>query len=323
MSKVSVIIPARKEPYIRETLNDVMSRAEGDIEVILILDGDVPDYELPNDKRLRVYHNSKVCGLRSSLSAAISVARGKYIMKLDAHCAIGEAWDTILKADCDSNWVVVPRRYRLDTSTWGIMEDRPCVDAMVYRYPYRKHRPGQPRLTGRPWPERAEEYKDEMLVEDMICNASLFFMHREHYHRIGGLEPSSGYGTFHQESLEMVLKTQLGPSEGKMVRNKNTWYAHWSKPRSHWQGEPEVVGRVTGEETEQALRWSFYHWWTNKWKDRVHDFDWLIDKFWPLPHWPENWKWLEKQYNHHLMKEPMRIGYKEMNKDTQFQLVMQ
>ena len=107
MSKVSVIIPARKEPYIRETLNDVMSRAEGDIEVILILDGDVPDYELPEDKRLRVYHNSRVCGLRPSLSAAISVARGEYIVKLDAHCAIGEGWDEILKADCDDNWVVV------------------------------------------------------------------------------------------------------------------------------------------------------------------------------------------------------------------------
>jgi len=57
MSKVSVIIAARKEPYIRETLDSVMSNAEGDIEVILVLDGDVPDYELPDDKRLGVYHN--------------------------------------------------------------------------------------------------------------------------------------------------------------------------------------------------------------------------------------------------------------------------
>ena len=66
--KVSVIIPARKEPYIRETLNDVMNNAVGDIEVILVLDGDKPDYELPEDKRLRKYHNSKVHGLRPSLN---------------------------------------------------------------------------------------------------------------------------------------------------------------------------------------------------------------------------------------------------------------
>jgi hypothetical protein len=39
----------------------------------------------------------------------------------------------------------------------------------------------------------------------------------------------------------------------------------------------------------------------NKWKERVHDFGWLVEKFWPLPTvetkmrgekyvWPENWK---------------------------------
>ena len=98
--KVSVIIPARKEPYIRETLNDVMSNAEGDIEVILVIDGSMPDYELPDDKRIRVYHNSKVQGLRACLNAAVSVARGKYLLKVDAHCTIGEGWDKILKAEC-------------------------------------------------------------------------------------------------------------------------------------------------------------------------------------------------------------------------------
>lgn len=323
MSKVSVIIPARKEPYIRETLKDVMFNAGGDIEVILVLDGDIPDYELPNDKRLRVYHNSKVCGLRSSLSAAISVARGKYIVKLDAHCAIGEGWDEILKADCDDNWIVVPRRYWLDAPTWEILKDKPAIDSMVYKYPYRKHRPDQPVLVGRPWRERAKERKDELLLEDMICNGSMFLMHREHYHRIGGMPTNMGYGTFSQESLEMVLKTQLGPWEGKLIRNKNTWYAHWSKPRSHWRGEPEVVGRITRKEYEQSVSWAFYHWWNNRWRDRVHDFDWLVDKFWPLPHWPENWRELESQHSHHISPEPTRSGYKEMNKDTQFQMVMQ
>ena len=57
--KVSVIITARQEPYIRETLDDIMTRAVGDIEIILVLDGDVPDYELPDDKRIRVYRNSR------------------------------------------------------------------------------------------------------------------------------------------------------------------------------------------------------------------------------------------------------------------------
>ena len=28
---------------------------------------------------------------------------------------------------------------------------------------------------------------------------------------------------------------------------------------------------------------------TNQWKDRSHDYAWIIDKFWPLPGWPADW----------------------------------
>ena len=315
MSKVSVIIPARKELYIRETLNDIMTRAVGDIEVILVLDGDIPDYELPEDKRIRVYHNSKVQGLRPCLTAAIGVAKGKYILKTDAHCTIGEGWDKILKADCDDNWIVVPRRYWFDAPTWSIL-DRPLVDAMRYIYPFR--RVYEPRLTARPWPERAEEYKDDALLEDMSYQGSMWFMHRKHFHRIGGMPSKDGYGTFGEEPQELGLKTQLGPSKGKIMRNKNTWYAHWSKPMEHWRIDPEVAGRVTYAEFTQANGWAFQYWWNNKWEDRVHDFQWLIDKFWPLPGWPENWRWLVEQYDRYPMPVYPTLNYKEMD-DTQFQ----
>ena len=315
MSKVSIIIPARKELYIRKTLHDIMSRAVGDIEVILVLDGDVPDYELPDDKRIRVFHNSKVQGLRPCLTAAIGVAKGKYILKTDAHCTIGEGWDKILKSDCDDNWIVIPRRYWFDAPTWSIL-DRPLVDAMRYIYPFK--RVYEPRLTARPWPERAEEYKDDALLEDMSYQGSMWFMHRKHFHRIGGMPSKDGYGTFGEEPQELGLKTQLGPCEGKIMRNKKTWYAHWSKPMEHWRIDPEVAGRVTYAEFTQANGWAFQYWWNNKWEDRAHDFDWLIDKFWPLPGWPENWRWLVEQYDRYPMPTYPTLNYKEMD-DTQFQ----
>ena len=37
MSLITVIIPARKEPYIRETLKDLYDNAAGEIEVIVFL----------------------------------------------------------------------------------------------------------------------------------------------------------------------------------------------------------------------------------------------------------------------------------------------
>ena len=317
-AKVSIIIPARKEPYIRETLRDVMGNAVGDIEVILVLDGDVPDYELPEDKRLRVYYNSKPMGLRPCLNAAIDVAKGKYILKVDAHCTIGEGWDKILKADCEDNWIVVPRRYWFDAPTWSIT-DRPLVDAMRYPYPFKPVY--RPRLTCRPWPERAEEYEDEMLITDMGYQGSMWFMQREHWHRIGGMNPDDGYGTFGEEPQELGLKTQLGPWEGEVMRNKKTWYAHWSKPMEHWHTDPGEAGRVPTNEFHAANDWAFQYWWNNRWEERLHDFEWLIDKFWPIPKWPDNWKWLTTQYDRYEMPDIPTIKGALIDKRVEFQPV--
>ena len=315
--KVSVIIPSRVEPYVGKTIKDILDNAVSDIEIILVLDGITPDHELPEDKRIRIYRNSTPQGLRPCLNAAIDVAKGKYIFKIDAHCTIGEGWDKILKADCEDNWIVIPRRYWFDAPTWKI-KDRPLVDAMAYIYPYK--RVYQPRLTARPWPERAEEYKDEMLVEDMSYQGSAWFMQRKHWHRIGGMPHTDGYGTFGEEPQELGLKTQLGPWEGKVMRNKNTWYAHWSKPFSHWHGDPEISGRVTTEEFYAANDWAFYHWWNNRWDEQVHDFQWLVDKFWPLPGWPENWRWLVEQYDRYEFPVPPGVYYSAIEK-TEFQRV--
>jgi glycosyltransferase involved in cell wall biosynthesis len=293
-----------------------MDNAVGDIEVILVLDGDVPDYELPEDKRIRVYHNSKVQGLRPCLNAAVGVARGKYILKVDAHCIIGEGWDKILKADCEDNWIVIPRRYWFDAPTWSIIEDRPLVDCMQYIYP--RKRAYKPRLTARPWPERAEEYKDEMLIEDMSYQGSMWFMHREHWHRIGGMDPKDGYGTFGEEPQELGLKTQLGPWEGKIMRNKNTWYAHWSKPQWYWTAPPDAVGRVPYIDFKITNLWAYQYWWNNRYPEQVHTFQWLIDKFWPLPQWPENWRQLEGQYTRHELADTNGINFTPTD-ETQFQ----
>ena len=35
--------------------------------------------------------------------------------------------------------------------------------------------------------------------------------------------------------------------------------------------------------------WANY-WMRNKWGERKHDIDWFIEKFMPMPTWPENWR---------------------------------
>ena len=294
---VTVIIPARKEPYIRETLKDLYAGAAGEIEVILVLDGSEPDYRLPRKKGLKVLRNKQVIGMRPSINAAAEIATGKYIMKMDAHCTIGEGWDEILKADCADNWIVIPRRYWFDAPTWSIKHKHPnpVVDAMVYVYPFR--RPYRPRMTGVPCERRRIQQADETLVEDMTFQGSCWFMHREHFiKRLGGMD-AANYGTFGEEPQEIGLKTQLGPWEGAIMRNKKTWYAHWSKPNIHWRTDHMIAGRISDEEREAAYLYAWDYWWHNKWTERAHDFYWLIEKFEPMDTWPENWRWLVTQYN--------------------------
>ena len=305
MSKVSVLIPSRlgtnKEAYLWNTVDDLFDNAAGEIEVIVIVDGDPPK-KRPRRKGLKVRCNKTVKGNRYNVNKAASLATGKYIMALDDHCTVGEGWDEILQADCKDTWVIVPRRYWFDAPTWSI-KDQPHVDAMYYCYPFA--RPYKPRLTCRPWPERAEGYKDKQIVEDMGFQGSCYFMTKEHFtDRLGGLN-EHGYGTFAHDAQEIGLKTWLGPWNGKVIRNKNTFYAHWSKPGTHWSGDPEVAGRTPDAEREAGYIYCFDYWYHNRWGDRAHDFDWLIDKFGQLPNWPENWQGMESQYTRY----PMYSGY--------------
>jgi hypothetical protein len=95
-----------------------------------------------------------------------------------------------------------------------------------------------------------------------------------------------GYGTFSQEPQEIGNKTWLGGGAVKV--NKKTWYAHLHKGkrygRMYNQNHNEIV---------EAHRWSAKHWMNNEEPNMVHKIDWLIEKFWPVPTWPdEREKWI-------------------------------
>ena len=314
MSRVSVIIPARKEKYLVDTINDLYSQSTGQIEVIVVLDGRAGhDYKMPEHPRLKVVQNKYPQGMRSCVNDAAKVATGKYLMKIDAHCKIDEDWDKVLQDDCEDNWVVIPKRFHLDAPTGDIDFDPPVwnvkippngVEAMSYLYPFLH--PYSPYLTCRPDRERAEAQREEMLVKDMGFAGSCWFMTKAHFNRIGGMDAHK-YGGFGQEPDEIGLKTQLGPWKGSVMRNKNIWYAHWSKPQSHWAANPVKAGRVTDEEFAAVKIVFFDYWWNNRWNDGVRDFEWLVDEFWPLPGWPKNWRWEYPQFTRYEVTVPERI----------------
>jgi len=281
MPEVSIIIPARNELFLPQTVNDLLSKG-GDIQVIAVLDGYWPDVPLKEDKRLIILHHSKPKGMRASINHAAAIATGKYLLKTDAHCLFDEGYDEVLAADCDDNWIVIPRRYSLDAENWVCAPKEP-IDYTYYFYPYRH--PDDLGLHARPWHRYGRDKRHIEIDENISFQGSCWFMTREHFwDRLGGVS-EEGYETFMGEPQEIGLKTQLGPWEGKIMRNKKTFYAHLHKGKQYGR-----MYFMSKSERTRGNAYSFDFWWNNRWKERKHDIEWLINRFIPMPGWPHDWE---------------------------------
>lgn len=284
-SRVSVLIPSRNEQFLQKTIDGVFKKAKGDIEVVVYLDGYWTDPVLKHDPRLVVVHKSKVCGMRSGINSAAAVAKGEYLLKLDGHCLLDEGFDMKLKADCEDDWVVVPTRKRLDAENWCIQETKkPDINYMYLSYPDDPKDWGGPGLHGRLWREKNinPELKKVLIDETMSFQGSCWFLKRDYFYYLE-LMDEENYGPFWKEAQEIGLKAFL--SGGRVMRNKNTWYAHLHKGKRYGRGY-HLPKYITINAT------SYVNEWLNKkvWHKQKHDFAWLIDKFSPVPTWKPNWK---------------------------------
>jgi len=263
---VSVCIPSRNEPYLKRTILDLLANND-DIEIIAVLDGYWPEAEeFVNDKRVIYIHFSESRGMRAAINAAVSVARGEYILKLDAHCSTSKNLCEMLKAHCEPNWVVVPRRYALNPEKWEI-EDNPKYP-VDYMYLDKD-------LHGTVWTEKNKDDKFKSIqIDDLMSSqGSCWFMRRDYFYELE-LMDEENYGKFSSEFQEIGLKCWL--SGGRVVVNKMGWYAHWHK----------TVGRgysLSKSEFEKGNNYALK--WKNEkvWHKQIHDMKWLMDKFSPLP----------------------------------------
>jgi len=294
MSKVSVLIPARNERYLVQTVTDVFAKAVGDVEVIVVLDGPTK-YPLPAPRPQLIFsHNSQSKGLRAAINTAAGMAKGKYLLKIDGHCALAPGYDQVLQQDYEANWVVVPRCYhQLDTRHWKPASNSQWTDYYFLSCPWKNVRyPSLFMMKDCGWSTRDQDKKEMLIDDEMTFIGSCWFMSTDHFHsKLGGLN-TVAFGNF-AENQEIGLKTWLGG--GRVIVNKNTWYAHLQ------QKDPDrgyQLSRNAIFKSHVAIAKYFVN---NQWPERMHDFAWLVEKFWPLPtrydpartqsyYWPENWK---------------------------------
>ena len=89
--KVIILLPAYNAAlYLRDSLDSIMRQAFKDFDVLLIDDGSMDDtskiaIEYSNiDRRIKYYKNEKNIGLIKTLNKGLSLAKGEYIVRMDA-----------------------------------------------------------------------------------------------------------------------------------------------------------------------------------------------------------------------------------------------
>lgn len=285
---LSIIIPSRNEKFLNNTIHSLLDNSVGEIEIIATIDENWPEPKI-EDKRVSYVHFGSPRGMRAGINAAAAVAKGEFLMKTDGHCMFGPGYDKILSENCDDNWVVIPRRKRLDALNWQIMNvGKPDIDYHYLCYPQKgkEHDWG---MHGVDWRARSVERKDPKydIDDTMSFQGSCWFMKKSWFEtRMGGFLNEDFYGSFSQEPQEIGLKTWLGG--GRVVTNKKTWYAHLHKGPIYGK-----MYRLTMKDERAIIEkhnLSAKHWMNGEEPGMIHKIDWLVEKFWPVPTWPEDRK---------------------------------
>ena len=311
MMDLSVLIPARNEMFLKRTIEDILSNVRGNTEIIVVCDGLWPDPPIEDNPRVTMIYHSEAVGQRAATNEAAGLSNAKYIMKCDAHCAFDEGFDIKLMADCEHDWTVCPRMYNLHAFNWKCLK---CGNE-TYQGPtpvscekcdnttdFERKMYWKPRLSRRSdfmwfdtdlkfnyWRalgKRPESQGD--IADTMSLLGACWFLERERYWELEGLDEEMG--SWGQMGTEIACKSWL--SGGRLVVNKKTWFAHMFRTQGLDFGFPYPL---SGKQVSHARKRSQDLFFNNKWPKAIHNLDWLIEKFKPIPDWHTEDKSKEKK----------------------------
>jgi hypothetical protein len=308
--ELSVLIAARNERFLTRTIEDVLAHREADTEVIAVLDGEWADPPVPDSLQpVTLIHHATSIGQRAAVNEAAHLSTARYVMKLDAHCAVDQGFDRKLieayetrEMSCQD--VTIPRLYNLHAFDW----ECPSCHARVYQgakpttcatckatVNFDRAMVWQPRwsrmtdftrfdsqLHYQYW----QEYKHRPQAQGDIADTmsqlgACFFLRRDRFWTLGGLDES--HGSWGQVGTEMSCKAWL--SGARQVVNKRTWYSHMF--RTHGGPEWGFPYPMSNSQVDRARAHSRELWYQNKWPMQVRPLAWIINHFWPIPDWDQ------------------------------------
>jgi len=299
--ELSILIPARNEQFLLNTIHDILANRRAKTEIIVILDGSWPIEPIPDHPDVTLIYHPESIGQRAACNEAARVSQAKYVMKVDAHCAFDEGFDVKMLAEMQDDFTMVPIMRNLHVFNWVCQK---CGDVR-YQSPTPTSCPKCDNTTefakaivwiAKPSPQSKSycfdstphfQYFNEYskrpegqgdLTETMSLQGSCFMMTRAKYFELGMNDES--FGSWGSQGIEVSLRTWL--SGGRVSVNHHTWYAHAFRTMGGDWGFPYPMPQSQVDEAREKVKDLFFN---NKWEKQIHPLSWLVEKFWPVRGW--------------------------------------
>lgn len=316
---LSILIPARNEMFLRETVVNLLQNIRGNTEILIGLDGEWADPPIPDDERVTIVFYGKSIGQRAITNQLCKLSKAKYVMKLDAHCVMDEGFDVKLMADIKDDWTVIPTLYNLHAFDWVcIGKNLKSGKKYLTKEELDPIRGCDNRIYQSPTPDKCSKcggnMERELIFKPRFSRRSYFYrfdktLHFQYWGDLGNRPEQQAeiaetmsaqgscfmltrqkywelnicdeeHGSWGQQGTEVACKTWL--SGGRLVTNKKTWYSHMFRTQGGDFGFPYPQ---SGRQVEKAREYSRNLFLNGNWDKAIYKLDWLLDKFKPVPDW--------------------------------------
>lgn len=315
---LSIIIPAKSEEWLAQTIKDIVKNKTDKTEVIAVLDGEWTHPPIEDHPDVRIIKLGKNVGQRGATKIGARLSKAKWIAKCDAHCAFDKHFDKKLleTPGLQDNWTIVPVMRNLHVFNWRCMD---CGDE-TYQGPtpegckncnvntpdrfekkliwYPKPSPNSSAFKFTPNRlqfkyfgslKDKQQKSGERIVETMSLQGSFFMLSRERYFTLDIDDES--FGGWGQQGTTVAIKTWL--SGGRVVCNLDTWYGHMFRT----QGGFAFPWGNPAKQQQQARKVSYELFAKNQWDKQVRPLSWLVERFWTElqqePHKEDDPKWTQ------------------------------
>lgn len=291
---LSIIIPARNEEFLNQTIQDLLIKKRGRTQIIVGLDGQWPVQPIDTHPDVVILFYPESIGQRAISNRCASLSQAPYLMKVDAHCAFDEGFDLKMLDLMQPDITMVPVMRNLHVFDW-VCEDGhrryqdtsgPCPQCgkpehkeivwLAKTNPQSTAYTFDREMHFQYWNEFGKAQQGD-LTETMSLQGSCFLIAREKWWELAIC--SEAFHSWGQQGVEVACKTWL--SGGRVLVNRTTWYAHMFRTKGGDFGFPYPLSGREVQANREKSREMFQH---NQWAGAKRSFQWLLDKFNP-PHW--------------------------------------